>query len=151
MSVILIELNTAKRNFLISLNNLTSKLKRNLDKEHPLYIDTLYTTLVSSILTGMLEDIKNKRLTSEVIDSSPYIQPVTDNLMYSFYDKIGYNMSMEEAYEFTSSIESGILEDVVKYIPEIDGLNVEILDFHFLATNSVAIDYKTYENSSGYV
>lgn len=147
MSVILIELNSAKRNFLINISNISSKLSRNLEKELPLYIDTLYTTLVSSILTGMLEDIKNKKLTKEVIDSTSYLQVITDNLMYSFYDGVGYTISLEEAYEFTSSIETGVLDDVIKHIPEIDGENVEIMNFHFLATNSVAIEFKVYENS----
>lgn len=151
MSISIIELNCAKRNFLINIVTISNKLKRDLETEDPLYIDTLYSTLVNSILTGMLDDIKNKKLTKELIDSTSYIQTITDNLMYSFYDKFGYSISMEEAHNFTSSIESGILEDVVKFIPEIDNENVEIFNFHFLATNSVAIEYKVYENSAGYL
>lgn len=142
MAIILIELNFTRKNFFLNINDISVKINRNLENENSLFLDTLYTTIVSFILTGMLDDIRNKKISVGTFDSPTYLETVTDNVMFSFYDSFGYSLTTEEAYKFVSSVESGILEDIVRYIPDIDRESIEILNFTFLQTNSVAIEYK---------
>lgn len=144
MSSIIFDLDNTKQYF---QNSILFLLKgKSVTSPSNTAIDDLYSTIMEALVTGLIEDIKNKKLNESTIDSSGYITDIADNLMFLFYDKFSIDVNMQECVSFCSTIENGLIEDIGKALPNIDNEDITILGYNFCFPNSVVLEFRKYEN-----
>lgn len=135
---IIIELVSARQTFKHLINNYS--IFNFIDKNYNPDLEKLYNGLVENVCSSILDPMLQGR--RSVKDLSLNYQGSVDNFIYSSSELLGKIITYETAYKIVNQVENSVIEDIFNMvpIPDIDSINVILLDYKFINKNVVLVN-----------
>ena len=143
MSIIIFDLSSSRDRFEKIIENLIKSKGLQFSVIDVSKIDFAYNDVVQSLTKNIIDALKNKSLNTRTIENveSKKNDSIVDNFNYFLFSEYGIDIQFETLYGLISNIETGLIEDIVSALPNVDD-KMTIFNHYFVPLNSLAIEYK---------